>query len=121
MNKNDSFSRWRPHPWHGLEVGPNPPNIVHAYIEITPFDTVKYEVDKLWDKVEDLPWVPQVLVERLKHYFSTYKLIPGQEKSIWIENLYGRDRALEVVNAAMEDYLDLLGKSVGQPGHKEPL
>ncbi|MBP1657332.1 MAG: Inorganic diphosphatase, partial [Bacteroidetes bacterium] len=40
------FYRWRPHPWHGLEVGPNPPSLVHAFIEITPFDTIKYEVDK---------------------------------------------------------------------------
>ena len=40
------FYRWRPHPWHGLEIGPNPPQIVNAYIEITPFDLVKYEVDK---------------------------------------------------------------------------
>lgn len=41
------FYRWRPHPWHGLEVGPRPPEVVHGYIEITPFDVVKYEVDKL--------------------------------------------------------------------------
>jgi inorganic pyrophosphatase len=41
------FYRWRPHPWHGLEVGPNPPQLVHAYIEITPFDVVKYEIDKV--------------------------------------------------------------------------
>lgn len=40
------FFRWRPHPWHGLEVGPEPPSIVHAYIELTPFDRVKYELDK---------------------------------------------------------------------------
>ena len=26
------FYRWRPHPWHGIEAGPNPPQVVHAYI-----------------------------------------------------------------------------------------
>jgi inorganic pyrophosphatase len=41
------FYRWRPHPWHGLEVGPSPPQLVYAYIEITPFDVVKYEIDKV--------------------------------------------------------------------------
>ena len=41
-----TFSRWRPHPWHGLPVGPEAPKVVYAYIEITPYDTVKYEVDK---------------------------------------------------------------------------
>lgn len=40
------FYRWRPHPWHGLSVGPNPPEVVHAYIEITTFDAVKFEIDK---------------------------------------------------------------------------
>ncbi|HEX2730100.1 MAG TPA: inorganic pyrophosphatase [Polyangiaceae bacterium] len=46
MNFPAPFYRWRPHPWHGLEVGPNPPELVTAYIEITPFDSVKYELDK---------------------------------------------------------------------------
>src|SRR3954463_15272102 len=41
------FYRWRPHPWHGLETGPNPPQVVNAYIEITPFDLMKYEIDKV--------------------------------------------------------------------------
>ena len=41
------FYRWRPHPWHGLEIGPKPPHVVHAFIEICPFDLVKYEVDKV--------------------------------------------------------------------------
>ena len=43
----DHFQMFRPHPWHGLAVGPNPPETVNAFIEITPFDLVKYEVDKL--------------------------------------------------------------------------
>src|SRR4029079_16374134 len=38
---------FRPHHWHGLEVGPDPPEVLNAYIEITPFDLMKYEVDKV--------------------------------------------------------------------------
>ncbi|MEE9416546.1 MAG: inorganic diphosphatase, partial [Acidimicrobiales bacterium] len=41
-----NFDRFRAHPWHGLPIGPDVPNVVDAYIEITPFDTVKYEIDK---------------------------------------------------------------------------
>ncbi|MFV1990608.1 MAG: inorganic pyrophosphatase [Acidimicrobiales bacterium] len=41
-----SHNTSRAHPWHGLEVGPNPPSMVTAYIEITPRDVVKYELDK---------------------------------------------------------------------------
>lgn len=40
------FYRWRPHPWHGLSAGEDAPRRVNAFIEITPFDVVKYEVDK---------------------------------------------------------------------------
>jgi len=54
MSFPSPFYRWRPHPWHGLEVGPNPPSVVHAYIEITPTDLVKYELDKTtgWLRVD---------------------------------------------------------------------
>ena len=47
MSFPSPFYRWRPHPWHGLEVGPKPPEVVHAYIEITPIDSMKYELDKV--------------------------------------------------------------------------
>lgn len=42
----DSFNRWRSHPWHGVEVGLKPPLRLNAYIEITPYDLVRYEIDK---------------------------------------------------------------------------
>jgi len=42
----EPFFRWRPHPWHGLDPGPDAPEIVTAFIEISPFDFVKYEVEK---------------------------------------------------------------------------
>lgn len=46
-----SFDVYRPHPWHGVPVGPGAsgaelPEVVYAYVEITPFSTIKYEVDK---------------------------------------------------------------------------
>ena len=40
-------SPFRPHPWHGLPVGDAPPDVLNAFIEMTPFDLVKYEVDKV--------------------------------------------------------------------------
>jgi len=46
MSPRQSFEWTRPHPWHGLDVGREPPCYVHAFIEITPFDRVKYELDK---------------------------------------------------------------------------
>ena len=46
MADDTDFHLWRPHPWHGLSPGPNPPLELRAFIEITHFDLVKYEVDK---------------------------------------------------------------------------
>ena len=42
------------HPWHGIEMGDNAPDMLTAFIEMVPSDTVKYEVDKKsgWIKVD---------------------------------------------------------------------
>src|SRR5258706_5771772 len=37
---------FKSHPWHGVQIGEQAPQIVTAFIEITPSDTVKYEIDK---------------------------------------------------------------------------
>jgi inorganic pyrophosphatase len=41
-----SVAIYRPHPWHGIEIGSDVPHKVTAYIELVPTDTVKYELDK---------------------------------------------------------------------------
>ncbi|HML83619.1 MAG TPA: inorganic diphosphatase, partial [Bacteroidales bacterium] len=38
--------RYKSHPWHGIEIGKNAPEIVVSFIEMVSTDTVKYEVDK---------------------------------------------------------------------------
>ena len=213
MSFPKAFYRWRPHPWHGLATGPRPPRVVHAYIEITPFDLVKYEIDKetgylrvdrpqrtssqppalygfvprtycghrvgelmpgarggdgdpldicviserpisrsevilnaqvvgglpmldggeaddkiiavlendfLWSQVEDIGDLAPVLVERLRHYFLTYKMVPSSvggpttdkaitkspttENTVSIGPAYGRDHAHAVIESAIADY-----------------
>jgi inorganic pyrophosphatase len=37
---------FRAHPWHGISIGPEAPEVVNVYVEIVPTDTVKYELDK---------------------------------------------------------------------------
>ena len=203
MNFPKPFYRWRPHPWHGLEVGKKPPELVQAFIEITPFDSVKYEVDKMtgymmvdrpqrtsaipptlygfvprtychdnvralspkankgdgdpldicvfserpinrgeiilnarvvgglqmvdngeaddkivavlendqiWGDAIDIEQLPKNLVKRLTHYFSTYKILPGESaQNVTIEKVYGREHALKVVTASMQDYEFIFG------------
>ena len=197
------YARWRPHPWHGLEPGPDCPRIVNAFIEITPFDLMKYEVDKatgylrvdrpqrtssqppslygfipqtycgervrrlasdcergdgdpldicviserpithseillnarvlgglkiidrgeaddkivavldgdyIWGAARDLADLPAALLERLEHYFSTYKLVLGEPPKIAVVGRYGYEHAARVVTAAIEDYREVIGR-----------
>jgi inorganic pyrophosphatase len=198
------FDQFRSHPWHGLSPGIDPPHIVQAYIEITPFDSVKYEIDKvtgylrvdrpqrsssqppalygfiprtycgplvaalspdvtqadgdpldicvlserpinrsevlvdavvlgglraidggvaddkiiavlyndnIWGAADDITDIPQRFVERLEHYFSTYKMIPGRPSTMVIQEVYGMAHAQQVVRAALDDYIARFGQS----------
>jgi inorganic pyrophosphatase len=204
MSFPEPFYSWRPHPWHGISAGPKSPEVVQAYIEITPFDLVKYEIDKVngflrvdrpqrtssqppslygfiprtlcgprvgkltpgaskgdgdpldicvlserpitareilvkakviggltmldngeaddkivavlasdfvWGHVEDLADLPSVLVERLRHYFSTYKLLP--DTAPLPITPYDKQRAHQVITAALHDYHEVYGGPLG--------
>jgi len=62
--------------------------------------------DPVWAGVEDLAELPHALIDRLTHYFETYKLFPGSDAEVTIQGRYGRDHALDVVRASMEDYAE---------------
>jgi inorganic pyrophosphatase len=65
--------------------------------------------DNFWNDAEDISDLPSVLIERHRHYFSTYKLIPGKVIQVSIEKTYGREHALQVVQASLEDYEEKFG------------
>ena len=49
MSKNIKYllsTLSKSHPWHGVDVGEGAPQVVKAYIEIVPSDSVKLELDK---------------------------------------------------------------------------
>jgi len=60
--------------------------------------------DHVYAQAEDISDLPVEMVDRLEHYFLTYKMVPGHEQSVSIEERYGRDHAHDVVTAAMNDY-----------------
>jgi len=64
------------------------------------------ENDYVWGAARNISDVPSVLIERLQHYFQTYKLVPGRPAKARIAKVYGRAHALRVVRAAMADYND---------------
>jgi inorganic pyrophosphatase len=65
--------------------------------------------DLMYGGARDVGDLPAVLVERLQHYFLTYKLVPGQRPTARIDRVYGRAHAEKVVQAAMEDYGEAFG------------
>jgi inorganic pyrophosphatase len=61
--------------------------------------------DAVWSSVDDVSKLPDVLIERLKHYFLTYKLTPGSAASqVEIAEVYGREEAHATIEASFEDY-----------------
>ncbi len=60
--------------------------------------------DHIFAQNDDIADLPVEMVDRLEHYFLTYKMVPGQDSSVSIEERYGRDHAHAVVIAAMNDY-----------------
>jgi inorganic pyrophosphatase len=194
--------RYKSHPWHGVFIGREAPEVVTAFIEVVPTDTVKYEIDKesgylrldrpqkysnvipalygfipqtfcgdgvgafcsertgrhgiigdgdpcdicvltekdlthgdllvsarpiggfrmidgnqaddkiiailsndtVYGHYKDINEVPEIVIQRLEHYFLTYKDMPGQEKNTEITHVYNREEALMVITHSMHDY-----------------
>ncbi|MDR1226314.1 MAG: inorganic pyrophosphatase [Prevotellaceae bacterium] len=196
--------RYKSHPWHGVDLGKEAPEIVTSFIEVVPTDTVKYEVDKLtgylkldrpqkysnvvpalygflpqtysgdrvadfcmektgrkdivgdgdpvdiciltekdvqhgdllvrarpiggfrmldrgeaddkliavlykdavYGSYKDISDCPKLILDRLRHYFLTYKDIPGENRNCEITHIFGIEEAQEVIKRAMADYKD---------------
>jgi len=194
--------RYKSHPWHGVEIGEDAPEVLTCFIEMVPTDTVKYEVDKVSgylkldrpqkysnvvpalygfipqtfsgkrvadfcaektgksnilgdndpidiciltekeithgdilvrarpiggfrmidgdeadDKIiavlnndavygnyKDISDCPELIIDRLKHYFLTYKDLPGNKANTEITHIYDIEEAHEVIKRSMKDY-----------------
>ena len=62
------------------------------------------EDDPVWSEVEDVAHLPRALVERLRHYFSFYKLMPGERGTVQVEGTLHATEAHRIVAASIEDY-----------------
>lgn len=62
--------------------------------------------DAIFTKWKDIADCSDAFIERLKHYFLTYKVAPdSEEKKVEIDGVYGREEAYEVIKASNKDYL----------------
>ncbi len=63
------------------------------------------EGDLAYSHIEDADQLPGRLVDRLRHYFLTYKEIPGtSHPRTEITDVFGRDEAHEIIRKSREDY-----------------
>ena len=66
--------------------------------------------DLVYKNIRSIKDCPENLIDRLIHYFLTYKESPkdlrGQERRLEIDGIYDRDEAQEVIRLAQLDYDD---------------
>ncbi len=68
------------------------------------------EGDAVFGSCQDIADIPQALVERLRHYFLTYKQAPGTTATpVTITHAYSRDEAFEVIRRSCADYTQRFG------------
>jgi inorganic pyrophosphatase len=60
--------------------------------------------DPVWGEADEMAELPGALVDRLVHYFETYKLRPGEPSEARIIDQYGAGVARTVIEAALSDY-----------------
>ena len=63
------------------------------------------ESDLAYGEINTIADVPRGLIDRLKHYFLSYKQLPEDApKKVEIVDVYDRDEALEVIRRSVRDY-----------------
>lgn len=60
--------------------------------------------DAVYGQFEDITDLPELIINRLRHYFLTYKNIPGEKGQCEITHVYGKEEARTVINLSIEDY-----------------
>ena len=61
--------------------------------------------DLAYGHIKEISECPAALIDRLKHYFLSYKQLPGDApRRVEIADVYGRAGALDVITRSMRDY-----------------
>ncbi|MEP6719096.1 MAG: inorganic pyrophosphatase [bacterium] len=63
------------------------------------------ESDLAYGHIQDIAACPKALVDRLKHYFLSYKQLPGDApRRVEIADVYDAEEALDVIGRSLVDY-----------------
>ena len=69
------------------------------------------ENDLAYGQMMEVRDVPPGLIDRLKHYFLSYKQLPSdQEKKVEIVDVYDRIEATDVITRSLRDYESEFGR-----------
>jgi inorganic pyrophosphatase len=68
--------------------------------------------DPAYSHYKNIDDLPKPILDRLRHYFLTYKVIPGETRQpVEIDAVYGKAAAHEVIRRSLADYKTLVGNS----------
>lgn len=69
------------------------------------------ESDVAFGRIRELADVERGFIDRLKHYFLSYKQLPGEDpRRVEIAEVYGRDGAIDVIERSIQDYRSRYGE-----------
>jgi inorganic pyrophosphatase len=60
--------------------------------------------DQAYGNIEDISEMPKMVIDRVRHFFLTYKDLDGGAKNVEITHVYGKEEAFEVIKRASVDY-----------------
>lgn len=60
--------------------------------------------DAVYGGYKDISDCPDMVVDRLKHYFLTYKDLPGMDHKVEITHTFGVEEAHEIIRRSSDDY-----------------
>lgn len=68
------------------------------------------ENDITYGEITDITQVPHGLLDRLQHYFLTYKQLPSEtQRHVEITDVFGCDEAHEIIRRSLIDYREKFG------------
>jgi len=70
------------------------------------------ESDVTYGDIRDISECPRGLIDRVRHYFLSYKMQPGETSSrVSVDEVYDREEALLVIKRSIVDYTETFGQA----------
>jgi len=60
--------------------------------------------DQAYGDINDISEMPKLVIDRVRHFFLTYKDLDGAAKNVEVTHVYGKEEAFEVIARSREDY-----------------